>query len=85
MMTLSKGVNGTIMPSFSDVYEQERFVMVILVRSFRVLHFQRKILKTIKYSSLMLKKVGPAAIFLVVGGLKISAKQRRRFQDFKLE
>lgn len=28
---------------------------------------------------------GPAAIFLVVGGLKVSAKQRRRFQDIKID
>lgn len=28
---------------------------------------------------------GPAAIFLVVGGMKISAKQRRRFSDFKFD
>ncbi len=28
---------------------------------------------------------GPAAIFLVAGGLKITAKQRRRFSEIKLD
>ncbi len=28
---------------------------------------------------------GPAAIFLVVGGLKVSAKQRRRFQHIEID
>lgn len=28
---------------------------------------------------------GPAAVFLIVGGLKITAKQRRRFSEFKIE
>ncbi|MFP5384743.1 MAG: hypothetical protein ACLGHN_01600 [Bacteriovoracia bacterium] len=28
---------------------------------------------------------GPAAIFLIVGGLKITAKQRRRFGEIKLD
>lgn len=28
---------------------------------------------------------GPAAIFLVVGGLKITARQRRRFSEFRID
>lgn len=28
---------------------------------------------------------GPAAVFLVVGGLRISAKQRRRFTQLKVD
>lgn len=28
---------------------------------------------------------GPAAVFLVVGGLKISARQRRRYQEVKID
>lgn len=28
---------------------------------------------------------GPAAIFLIVGGLKITAKQRRRFSEIKID
>lgn len=28
---------------------------------------------------------GPAAVFLIVGGLKVSAKQRRKFAEVKID
>jgi archaellum biogenesis protein FlaJ (TadC family) len=28
---------------------------------------------------------GPAAVFLIVGGLKVTARQRRYFKDFKID
>lgn len=28
---------------------------------------------------------GPAAVFLMVGGFKITAKQRRRFSEFRID
>ena len=37
------------------------------------------------HPELMMVFHGPAAIFLVMGGLKVSKKQRRRFNEIKIQ